>query len=96
MSERRITARRDGGWPDDNLELGHGRSFGPELKFEHGFTVQELLRIFRRRKRLIAPGPARPAGTWPFRFETDTRLVLSPATPRPWAHVLANPTGFGG
>ena len=54
MSERRITARRDGGWPDNNLELGHGRSFGPELKFERGLTVQELLRIFRRRKRLIA------------------------------------------
>ncbi len=52
-------------------------------------------RILLRRKRAIAPGPALPASTWPFRFETDTRLVLTPATPRPWAHVLANPTGFG-
>ena len=52
-------------------------------------------RALLRRRRAIAPGPALPAETWPFRFETDTRLVLTPQTPRPWAHVLANPTGFG-
>ena len=69
--------------------LAIARAFGrPSL------DAMDFRRLLRR-KRLIAPGPARPAETWPFRFETDTRLVLSPATPRPWAHVLANPTGFG-
>ena len=44
----------------------------------------------------IGPGaPAQPASAWPFRFAEDTRLELTPATPRPWAHVMANPSGFG-
>ena len=69
------------------------------LTLAHAFDRPALdamaFRLLLRKKRLIAPGPALPASTWPFRFETDTRLVLTPATPRPWAHVLANPTGFG-
>ena len=65
------------------------REFGRPAPAEPAF------RALLRRKRLIAPGPTPPASTWPFRFEGDTRLLLTPATPRPWAHVLANPAGFG-
>ncbi len=65
------------------------RAFGRPAPDEAAF------RTLLRRKRLIHPGPIPPASTWPFRFEGDTRLLLTPATPRPWAHVLANPTGFG-
>ena len=36
-----------------------------------------------------------PASTWPFNFTGDTELELTPFTPRPWAHVLANPIGYG-
>ncbi|MGI3903169.1 MAG: GH36-type glycosyl hydrolase domain-containing protein [Janthinobacterium lividum] len=63
--------------------------------FERPGLDAMAFRLLLKKKRLIAPGPALPAETWPFRFETDTRLVLTPSTPRPWAHVLANPTGFG-
>ena len=56
---------------------------------------EAAFRAVLRRKRLIAPGPVLPASTWPFRFSTDTRLALTPSTPRSWAHVMANPTGFG-
>ncbi|RYB02694.1 glycosyl transferase family 36 [Lichenibacterium ramalinae] len=63
--------------------------------FERPALDAMAFRALLRRKRLIAPGPALPAETWPFRFEADTHLVLTPATPRPWAHVLANPMGFG-
>ncbi len=53
------------------------------------------LRTVLARKRLIAPGPGLPAATWPFAFAAETRLTLTPSTPRPWAHVLANPIGYG-
>ncbi len=65
------------------------REFGRPAPDEAAF------RALLRRKRLIAPGPLPPASAWPFRFEGDTRLLMTPATPRPWAHVMANPTGFG-
>ncbi len=56
---------------------------------------EAAFRALLRRRRSIDPGPARPASTWPFSFADEARLVLTPSTPRPWAHVLANPTGFG-
>lgn len=65
------------------------REFGRPAPDEAGF------RAMLRRKRAIAPGPVPPAETWPFHFAGDAKLQLTPATPRPWAHVLANPTGFG-
>ena len=39
----------------------------------------------------------RPGGTTlPYRFSPDgTELVITGTTPRPWAHVLANPLGHG-
>ncbi len=81
-----VTGRARNEW---EAALAIARTFGrPDLD-------AMAFRLLLKKKRLIAPGPALPAETWPFRFETDTRLVLTPATPRPWAHVLANPTGFG-
>ena len=65
------------------------RVFGAPLPDEAAF------RIMLAKKRLIEPGPLPPASRWPFRFETETLLTLTPATPRPWAHVLANPAGYG-
>jgi cyclic beta-1,2-glucan synthetase len=44
--------------------------------------------------RLLEPILAHKA--WPFAFsETGEKLSLTPETPRPWAHVLANPFGYG-
>ena len=54
------------------------REFGRPAPDEAAF------RALLRRKRLIAPGPRLPASTWPFSFEADTRLRLTPSTPRPW------------
>ena len=49
-----------------------------------------------QRRRAIEPLPAPPAETFPFAFtEAGRRLELTEATPRPWAHVLANPAGQG-
>ncbi len=56
---------------------------------------KDVLGATLRRKRLIEPGPVPPASTWPFEFRDETRLLLTPSTPRPWAHVLANPIGYG-
>ncbi len=66
---------------------------------------EDLLRTTLARKRAIEPGPPLPASTWPFHFAGETwpdsdkrkapRLRLSEKTPRPWAHVLANPIGYG-
>lgn len=37
-----------------------------------------------------------PAAGWLFAFSPNgDALTLTPATPRPWAHVLANPLGYG-
>ncbi len=48
------------------------------------------------RTRHIDPLPPKPATAWPFSFRKNgTELHLTEATPRPWAHVLANTTGFG-
>ena len=56
---------------------------------------EAALRTTLRRKRLIEPGPIPPASRWPFSFADGTTLRLTPSTPRPWAHVLANPIGYG-
>lgn len=46
--------------------------------------------------RELEPPPTLPASAWPFAFSTDgTELRLTHKTPRPWAHVLANATGYG-
>ena len=38
----------------------------------------------------------KPAASWPFSFDpAGDHLSLTPATPRPWAHVLANASGYG-
>ena len=48
------------------------------------------------RVRAIEPLPLLPASTWPFSFSpAGNELDLTFDTPRPWAHVLANPNGFG-
>ena len=48
------------------------------------------------RVRAIEPLPLLPASTWPFAFTpAGDALHLTFATPRPWAHVLANANGFG-
>ncbi|WP_237481272.1 GH36-type glycosyl hydrolase domain-containing protein [Lichenibacterium dinghuense] len=60
-----------------------------------GAPDESAFRALLRRKRLIHPGPALPASTWPFDWADDTHLLLTPSTPRPWAHVMANPIGFG-
>lgn len=37
-----------------------------------------------------------PSGGWPFAFSAKgDALTLTPATPRPWAHVLSNALGYG-
>ncbi len=47
------------------------------------------------RTRLLEPLP-RHAAAWPFEFsEAGKELRLTHRTPRPWAHLLANPFGIG-
>ena len=49
-----------------------------------------------RRRRALEPLAPPSAETFPFAFtEAGRRLELTEATPRPWAHVLANPAGQG-
>lgn len=49
-----------------------------------------------RRRRILEPLAPRPAETFPFAFtQAGRRLELTEATPRPWAHVLANSAGQG-
>jgi cyclic beta-1,2-glucan synthetase len=51
-----------------------------------------LTGIMRKMRALETPDP----GTWPFAFsEAGHELTLTEKTPRPWAHVLANPQGYG-
>ena len=47
------------------------------------------------RQRAFEPHGIPPASTWPFHFDTNGGLHLTERTPRPWAHVMANPVGFG-
>lgn len=48
-----------------------------------------------RQRRSLKSEPLPPAG-WPFAFSPKgDELSLTQATPRPWAHVLANPLGYG-
>ena len=50
----------------------------------------------RRRRRALEPLAPPAAETFPFAFtQAGRRLELTEATPRPWAHVLANPAGQG-
>jgi cyclic beta-1,2-glucan synthetase len=44
--------------------------------------------------RLLEPDVPLPPQSWPFTF-APTDLCLTHKTPRPWAHVMANPGGFG-
>jgi cyclic beta-1,2-glucan synthetase len=48
----------------------------------------------RRHQRELEPLPAAPPESWPFTI-FGSELCLSQHTPRPWAHVLANPAGYG-
>ncbi len=42
------------------------------------------------------PAAENIAAAWPFAFsEAGTSLHLTPKTPRPWAHLLANHHGHG-
>ncbi len=44
--------------------------------------------------RAVEPTPALPS-RWPFAISDDgRRLTLTPRTPRPWAHVMANESGM--
>ncbi len=57
--------------------------------------ADELASVWAR-ARAIDPLPPKPADAWPFAFNDDVpALRLTEATPRPWAHVLANANGFG-
>ncbi|MCW6508626.1 GH36-type glycosyl hydrolase domain-containing protein [Lichenifustis flavocetrariae] len=53
------------------------------------------LRNVLYRQRALDPGLVPPAETWPFHFAEPHVLHLTEKTPRPWAHVMANPLGFG-
>lgn len=57
-------------------------------------TGDELRQVFVRR-RALDPHPLPPPETWPFHFAENGALHLTEKTPRPWAHVIANPVGFG-
>ena len=46
-------------------------------------------------QRPFSPKPLSPPETWPFHFGKTGALHLTERTPRPWAHVMANPVGFG-
>lgn len=53
-----------------------------------------LSAIWRKIRSLEMAPP--PSGGWPFAFSPNgNELTLTQATPRPWAHVLANPLGYG-
>ncbi len=58
-------------------------------------SATELAAVWAK-TRAIDPHPPRPATDWPFAFnQAGSELKLTEATPRPWAHVLANANGFG-
>ena len=80
---------------------GYGRdeAHAAEIVAHHtgtGRPTPDELKAVWGRTRAIEPLPPLPASAWPFHFagNGDT-LHLTPATPRPWAHVLANANGFG-
>ena len=55
----------------------------------------ETLRKLLDTRRDLPPVP-RPGAGLPYRFSDDGReLHVTPDTPRPWTHVLANPLGYG-
>ncbi|MBV9637261.1 MAG: glycosyl transferase family 36, partial [Methylobacteriaceae bacterium] len=57
---------------------------------------EAALRGVLERVRKLDPLPALPASTWPFAFsDTGAEVGLTQRTPRPWAHPLANPVGYG-
>ena len=57
---------------------------------------RESLQAVWSRHRAIDPLPPLPASTWPFAFSAKgDALHLTQASPRPWAHVLANAGGYG-
>ncbi|MBI5616732.1 MAG: glycosyl transferase family 36 [Gammaproteobacteria bacterium] len=54
-----------------------------------------MLRKVLETRRELPPAP-RPGHGLPHRYSTDGReLHITPDTPRPWTHVLANPLGYG-
>ncbi len=56
---------------------------------------EAALATILRKIRSLKSEPPPPAG-WPFAFSPKgDELSLTQATPRPWAHVLANPLGYG-
>ena len=56
---------------------------------------EAALRAVLYRQRHLNPGARPSADTWPFGFSSDGALHLTEKTPRPWAHVMAGPAGFG-
>lgn len=59
-------------------------------------NTEQLDAIFARRRQLIPPHAPHKSKTLPFSFSTDGKeLRLECNTPRPMAHVLANPLGHG-
>ncbi len=78
---------------------GRDEAHAAEIVAHHTGTTRpsaaELDAVWRR-ARAIEPLPLLPAETWPFTFNAaGDELDLTFATPRPWAHVLANANGFG-
>jgi cyclic beta-1,2-glucan synthetase len=54
----------------------------------------EMLSATLARQRQLQPKPALRPQIWPFAM-TATELRLTHQTPRPWAHIMANPQGYG-
>ena len=54
----------------------------------------DTLRQSLGRLRAFSAEPLPPAETWPFHFTREGALHLTEKTPRPWAHVIANPVGL--
>ncbi len=80
---------------------GYGRDeqHAAEIVAHHTRTgrpsAADLAAVWNR-VRTIEPLPPPEASAWPFHFSPeDDQLHLTPATPRPWAHVLANAGGYG-
>ncbi len=80
------------GWGRDDY---HAASLVAEHAGGGPITTQDFDAIWDR-TRDLAPVRPPPATAWPFAFNAaGTELALTHATPRPWAHVLANAGGYG-
>ena len=79
---------------------GHARSMpeAAECVHRHAYAPMDpaaLVALFERR-RILEPTPPARADFGPFSFnDVLPALHLTPTTPRPGAHVMANPQGFG-